>query len=332
MALLIVFMVATSGYRLLGKDVSWLDAIYMTVVSLTSVGYQEIVSTVGNPALRIFNIFVLIFGLAVMLYVFSIATAFVVEGDLNKLFFKNKMQKRIRGLRNHTIVCGAGTTGLRAVEELHKTRRDMVVIDNDVARLERLSLIGEIPVIEGDASDEDVLTQAGLDYASGVITALPQDKDNLVVVITVRLRHPNVRIVARCVDAKMADKMLRAGASSTVSPNSIGGMRLASEMVRPHVVTFLDMMLRDTEATLRIEEIPVPFHSAWVGRSLGKLELREQHNLSCLAMRAPGDEGFRYNPHDSELVRGNSVVVVMGNVDDIHAARTAAAAEVVRHG
>ena len=332
MALMIVVMVATSGYRLLGgRQVSWLDAIYMTVVTLTSVGYQEIVPTHDNPPLRIFNIFVLIFGLGIMLYVFSIATAFVVEGDLSRLFWKNKMLKRIKELRNHTIICGAGTTGLRVVEELQKTRRDMVVIDTAPARLERVSQFhGNIPVIEGDASDEDVLDLAGLAYAGGVITALPNDKDNLVVVITVRQKHPNVRIVARCVDGKMADKMIRAGASSTVSPNSIGGLRLASEMVRPHVVTFLDMMLRDTDATLRIEEIPIPFHSTWVGKSLGLIELREHHNLSCLAIREPGEEQFRYNPHDSEVIRGNAVVVVMGNVDDIHAARTAAQAQVVR--
>ena len=329
-ALMIVVIVAACGYRLLGHNVSWLDAIYMTVVSLTSVGYAEIVSTANNPALRVFNIFVLVFGLGIMLYVFSIATAFVVEGDLKRLFWKNKMLKRIKGLRNHTIVCGAGTTGIKVVEELHKTRHDIVVIDIDPVHLDRLSQFGEIPVIEGDASDEEILDLAGVAVAGGVVTALPNDKDNLVVVITVRQKHPNVRIVARCVDSKMADKMIRAGASSTVSPNSIGGMRLASEMVRPNVVTFLDRMLRDTDATLRIEEIPIPFHSAWVGHSLGKIELRERFNLSSLALREPGEQHFRYNPHDSEVLRGNAVIVVMGNVDDIHTARTAASAEVVR--
>ncbi|SRR5579871_507431 len=330
-ALSVVVVAATVGYRVLGQNVSWLDAFYMTVVSLTSVGYGEIVDTSRNHALRIFNIFVLIFGLGIMLYTFSVGTAFVVEGDLQRLFWKKKMLKRIKALRNHTIICGAGTTGLRVIEELQKTHREMVVIDRDPQRLERVAqLYGEVPVIEGDASDEDVLELAGLDFAGGVIPALPNDKDNLVVVVTVRQKHPNVRIVARCMDAKMADKMLRAGASSTVSPNSIGGMRLASEMIRPNVVTFLDMMLRDTESTLRIEEIPVPFHSAWVGHSLGEVGLRERYNLSCLAFREPGVEAFRYNPHDAEICRGNSVVLVIGNVDDIHAARTAASAEVVR--
>jgi voltage-gated potassium channel len=331
MALSFVFILAACGYRLLGKNVSWLDATYMTVVSLTSVGYTEVVDTSHSHVLRIFNMFVLVFGLGIMLYTFSVATAFVVEGDLHRIFWKKKMLKRIKALRNHTIICGAGTTGLRVIEELHKTHREMVVIDRDPARLERVTqLYGEIPVIEGDASDEDILEMAGLDFAGGVIPALPSDKDNLVVVVTVRQKHPNVRIVARCMDGKMADKMIRAGASSTVSPNSIGGMRLASEMIRPNVVTFLDMMLRDTEATLRIEEIPIPFHSSWVGHSLGEVRLRDHYKLSCLALREPGTEDFRYNPPDGERLRGNSVVVVIGNVDDIHSARTAASAQVVR--
>ena len=194
-ALSIVVVVATCGYRFLGENVSWLDATYMTVVSLTSVGYGEIVDTSHIPVLRVFNIFVLIFGLGIMLYTFSVATAFVVEGDLQRLFWKKKMLKRIKSLRNHTIICGAGTTGLRVIDELHKTHREMVVIDRDPLRLERVTqMFGEVPVIEGDASDEDVLELAGLDFAGGVIPALPNDKDNLVVVITVRQKHPNVRI------------------------------------------------------------------------------------------------------------------------------------------
>lgn len=326
-----VVVIATCGYKLLGENVSWLDALYMTVISLTSVGYGEIVDTSGSPLLRVFNIFVLVFGLAIMLYVFSIATAFVVEGDLKNLFWRRKMLKRIKALRNHVIVCGAGSTGVRVIEELHRTRRELVVIDNNPQRLERVTaMIGDCPVIEGDASDEEVLEMAGLDRAGGVVSALPSDKDNLVVVITVRQKHPNVRIVARCVDTKMADKMLRAGASSTVSPNSIGGMRLASEMIRPHVVNFLDTMLRDRAQTYRIEEIQIPYHSTWVGHSLGELGIREQHNLGCLAIRDAGVEEFLYNPHDSVVVKGKCVIVVMGDVDQIHAARQAAEAEVVR--
>lgn len=326
-----VVVVASCGYKLLGHgDVSWLNAIYMTIVTLSSVGYGEIVDTSHSPTLRVFNILVLTFGLGTMLYVFSVATAFVVEGDLKNLFWRRKMLKRTQALRNHVIICGAGTTGLHVIEELHRTRRDLVVIDKSPENLARVAEIGDIPVIEGDASDEASLEAAGLDHASGVLAVLPSDKDNLVVVVTVRQKHPNIRIVARCDDAKMADKMLRAGAGSTVSPSSIGGLRLASEMVRPRVVSFLDLMLRDRLQTLRIEEIQVPYHSAWVEKPLGNIGLKEHFHLSCLALKPPGEDQFVYNPQDSDIVKGNMVLVVMGDVEHVKTARQAAEAEVVR--
>ncbi len=325
-----VIVVATCGYKILGREVTWLNAIYMTIVTLTSVGYQEFVDTSHSPLLRIFNLFVLTFGLGTMLYVFSVSTAFIVEGDLKHLFWRRKMLKRIASLSNHIIVCGAGTTGQCVAEELHRTRRELVVIDRDPTHLERVQQIGDIPVVEGDGSDEDTLEAAGLDRASGVVTVLPSDKDNLVVVVTVRQKHPNIRIVARCADSKMADKMLRAGASSTVSPSAIGGLRLASEMVRPRVVSFLDLMLRDRMRTLRIEEIDVPFHSAWVGQSLNQLGLGDRFNLGCLALKEPGEEQFLINPGHSTVIKGHVVLVVMGDIENVHAARQAAEAEVVR--
>ncbi len=327
----VVIVVATCGYKFLGgSHVTWLDAVYMTIVTLSSVGYGEIVDTSHSVVLRVFNIFVLTFGLGTMLYVFSVATAFVVEGELKNIFWRRKMEKRIQSLRNHVIICGAGTTGMHVVVELHRTKRDLVVIDRDPDAPERLRTVGDIPFIPGDASDEDVLESAGLERAIGVVAALPSDRDNLVVIVTVRQRHPNVRIVARCLDAKMADKMLRAGANSTVSPSSIGGLRLASEMIRPRVVSFLDLMLRDRVQTLRIEEIHVPEQSPWVGQQLGQLNLRDRYQLGCLALKERGQDGFVYNPHDDLVVHPDTVLVVMGDVEHVKAARHAAEADVVR--
>ncbi len=329
LTLAIVVIVATTGYKLLGRDVSWLDAVYMTIVTLSSVGYGEIVDTSHNPLLRAFNLLVLTFGIGLMLYVFSISTAFVVEGELKNFFWRRKMQKRIEEFRGHIIVCGAGETGMHVVEELVKAGRDVVVVDKERHRLEKYQVFPGVPLIEGDATEEDVLEQAGLPRAGGVIAVLPNDKDNLVVTITVRLKHPTIRIVSRTIEQKMSDKILRAGANTTVTPTFIGGIRMASEMIRPHVVNFLDLMLKERSKTLRIEEIQVPFHSHWVGMELGSISLREKYNLSCLALRHTTDETFRYNPHDSEVVKGNSVLVVMGDVEHVRGARQAA--EAARH-
>jgi voltage-gated potassium channel len=236
------------------------------------------------------------------------------------------MQKRIAGFRGHIIVCGAGETGLPIVEELIRTGRQVVVVDHDPERLHKHKELEGVGLIEGDGTDEEVLEQAGLDRASGVIAALPSDKDNLVVTVTVRQKQPTIRIVARNLEPKMGEKILRAGANSIVSPNLIGGMRLASEMIRPHVVSFLDLMLKEKSKTLRIEEVQVPYHSAWVGKELGQLDLQERFSLCCLALRCSTDETYRYNPHNSESIKGNSVLVVMGNVEDVETARRAATA------
>jgi voltage-gated potassium channel len=215
---------------------------------------------------------------------------------------------------------------LPIVEELIRTGRQVVVVDHDPERLHKHKELEGVGLIEGDGTDEEVLEQAGLDRASGVIAALPSDKDNLVVTVTVRQKQPTIRIVARNLEPKMGEKILRAGANSIVSPNLIGGMRLASEMIRPHVVSFLDLMLKEKSKTLRIEEVQVPYHSAWVGKELGQLDLQERFNLCCLALRCSTDETYRYNPHNSESIKGNSVLVVMGNVEDVQTACRAAAA------
>ncbi len=321
MALVLLVAIATLGFRLLGKNASWLDAVYMVVISLTGVGYAEIVSTGANPLLRVFNVLVLIFGIGLMMYVFSLATAFIVEGELGHLVRRRKMQKKIEGFSRHVVVCGADETGSRVIRELGKSGVEVVAVD---LLAERLGALGELPwlaTVQGDATNPDVLEQCGIERASGLVATLPLDKDNLVITVMVRQKHRDVRIVARYAEPGMGDRILTAGADSTVSPAFIGGMRLASEMIRPHVVSFLDSMLREGASTLRIEEIAVPAGSPWAGSELRGLELHRRYGLSCLAVR-DGEEGpFRHNPGETDIVRENTVLVVLGEVERVRAAR-----------
>src|SRR5262249_47205441 len=148
-----------------GPDVTLLDAIYMAVITVSTVGYQEVVDTHGHPGLRLFNIFFILFGIGIMLYVFSASTAFIVEGELNNIFWRRKMQKLIRDMRDHLIVCGAGETGTYLVKELLKTGNVFVVIDHDEERLQKISQLGEVPVLKGEGGDEEVLTAARIQYA-----------------------------------------------------------------------------------------------------------------------------------------------------------------------
>ena len=205
-ALALLVVVAAVGLHALGRGVSWLDATYMVVISLTGVGYSEIVDTSHNPALRAFNILFLIVGISMMLYVLSLATAFLVEGNFGSLFRRRRMERRIAGLTGHFVVCGAGETGSLVLDELDKTGASAVVVDLKAERLVSLAERPGLATVEGDATDLETLERAGLARASCVVAALPHEKDNLVITVLVRQKDPKIRIVARHVDAAMADR------------------------------------------------------------------------------------------------------------------------------
>lgn len=329
--LMLLFVVtgAVAGYMLLGDHVGLLDALYMAVVTLAGVGYGEIVKTDFNPLLRIFNMFVIVIGVGTMVYVFSVFTAFLVEGEITSLFWRRKMQKRISELREHYIILGLGDTGRYAVEELHRTSSPFVVVESHEDHIKKFqeqgSGYGEMLYCIGDATDEAVLDQAGIEHAKGLIAALPSDKDNLVATVMARQKNETVRIVSRCVDLKFADRMVKAGANTTVSPNKIGGMRLASEVLRPHVVGFLDLMLKEHSKTLRIEEIEVGAGSTWAGQTMQQLNFRTRYNLLPLATKPPasgeGATSFVPNPPDDWSVQTGAVIIVMGDMHDLRKAR-----------
>lgn len=327
-----VLAVSVLGYRLLGgHDVGILQALYMAVITLAGVGYGEFVDTSHSAALRIFNMFVVIFGVMITAYVFSSVTAFLVEGDYSNAFRRRKMLKRIAQLRNHFIICGLGDTGRHAVAEMQKTGTHYVVIESHEDNVKRFrehtgAEFEDMLYIIGDATDEEVLEAAGVIHANGLLTMLAQDKDNLVITVMVRQKNPDIRIVARCTDLKFSERMQKAGANSVVSPNKIGGMRLASEVLRPHVVGFLDLMLKEQSRTLRIEEIPLKKDSPWIGKPLGELNLRHHYNLLPMALKnasgtGEGASNFWVNPPDNIQMKAGVVVIVMGDVHDIHRAR-----------
>jgi voltage-gated potassium channel len=328
-ALVTITVFSVGGYLLLGGDnVTPLQAIYMAVITLAGVGYGEIIDTSHHPALRIFNMFVVLFGVTITVYVFSVVTAFLVEGEITNIFWRRRMQKHISELKNHFIVCGLGDTGRFAVDELQKTGTPFVVIEGnpDVIKKFREHHGGDadnVLVLAGDATDEEVMDQAGIERAKGLIAALSGDKDNLVIIVMARQRSDDLRIVARYTDPKFADRMVKAGANATVSPNRIGGLRLASEALRPHVVSFLDLMLREQSRTLRIEDVEVGPGSAWIGKTLGELKMHARYNLLVMAAKnVLGDNKFIANPSDTLHITAGTVLIAMGDVNDIRRARS----------
>jgi len=327
LVMVIITATAVTGYRLLGgSQVSLLQALYMAVITLAGVGYGEIVDTSRSPALRIFNMFVVLFGVTITVYMFSVVTAFLVEGEITNIFWRRKMLKRIHALKNHYVICGLGDTGRYTVEELHKTRTPYVVVEHTEDNVRKLQehdpAFKEMLYVIGDATDETTLDQVGIDHAAGLIASLSSDKDNLVITVLARQKNQMIRIIARYTEQRFADRLLKAGANATVSPNRIGGMRMASEAIRPHVVGFLDSMLKEQGHTLRVEEIEIHDGSPWVGATVQHVDLRHKFNLLPLAIRRV-DGSFMPNPPDTHKLQPDTVIIVMGDVEEIQRARRA---------
>lgn len=308
---IIVLTAGTIGYWFISNGTAPLiDCLYMTVITVSTVGYGEIISVSPLWYGKLFTIALIFSGMSVILYFISNVTAFFIEGNLKELFWRKKMQKKIAKLHGHYIVVGAGKFGEHVVRELHETKRAYVIIENGHEQV--TSITERFPdalITHGDATENEALTEAGIERAEGILVATGNDKDNIVITLTARQMNPGLRIVTRCNDIRHADKLKRAGADSVVSTNLIAGLRMASEMFRPAVVSFLDQMLRDREKSIRIEEIAVPVGSP----------VRQAGELKCKALvlalkRSDGE--YDFNPPESAIVSPGMFVIYMGTPDD----------------
>jgi voltage-gated potassium channel len=289
------------------------DAVYFAVNAVATVGFRELPDLDHVRFARAATVMVILSGLGAVAYFQSSLTALLVQGVIGERFRTKRMQGKIDRMKGHVIVAGVGATGVHVVEELHATRTPFVAIDLDRATLERVARErtgGEMLFVAGDATDDMILTQAGVTRAMGVVAALTEDKDNLYVTLSARSLNAGARIVAKVIAPDAAPKMIRAGANATVSPNMIGGRRLASELVRPTVTEFVDQMLRDKDEVLRLEEVVIPEGSWFVGRSLREVPIRAETKLLVVALRV--DRKFIYNPEPGTELEVGSVLVVLG--------------------
>ncbi len=313
-ALIAVLVIGTVGYRFIaGPGYSFLDTFYMTVITISTIGFGEVVDVSAIPAGRVFTIFIAVAGVGVLFYIITHFTALIVEGELTKSFRRSKMEKKAKNYKNHYIICGIGELGLHIVNELAATRRPYVMVDVNGENIDKASEIFRDGVfIEGDATDNNTLLKAGITEASGIFATLGDDNQNLVVALTAKQLNPGIRVVARCNELKNSDKMQKAGADAVISPSLIGGLRMASEMIRPTVVSFLDTMLRDREKNLRVEEVPVP--DSLIGKNLVSLRLDRFPGVLLLALKTR--EGWTYNPPDACVIKPESTLIFIGGPED----------------
>lgn len=307
--LVIILIIGTTGYWYVGGGkYSVLDCFYMTVITILTIGYGEIIDLTNNNWGRLFTILIAFSGIGTATYIISTFTAIIVEGQLKETFKKRKMEKNINKLGEHYIVCGAGRVGSVILKELYTTNRPCVIIDKDEELINDLiELYPDIIAIAGDADLEGVLEKAGIKNAKGIFAATGDDNQNLVISLTAKYINPGIRVVSRCLEAANQQKMKKAGADTVITENFIAGMRMASEMIRPTVVSFLDKMLGDKDKNLRVEEITA--NKKLSGSRISDLGMERFHDTLILAVAA-GDK-WVYSPKgDYEITDGSRIVVI----------------------
>ncbi|MFQ5550497.1 MAG: potassium channel family protein [Gemmatimonadales bacterium] len=307
-ALVIVTMVGIVGFAAIGGDRHGLiDAVYMTVITLTTVGFGEIIDMSSSPSGRVFTVVLLLFGMAIVLYSVPMLAAFVIEGRLLNLFARRRMEKRISAMQGHFIVGGYSSVADYVAGELMRTGRDVVQVHaEDVPEAP-----DAVPHVVGDPTVNDSLMEAGIERAMGVVMATPSEKDNILGVFTARRLSSSVRIVAAGESRENVAKLRAAGADAVVSPSKIGGLRMASELVRPTVVSFLDKMLRDERQSLRVEEVDIAATSPVLGDYLDSLSIDDLDGVVLLALRRAAGDQFTFKPPGDTILESGMKLVVM---------------------
>jgi voltage-gated potassium channel len=311
--LIFSLFIGTVGYILI-EGWAPFDALYMTVITLATVGYGE-----TNPlthAGRVFTLFLILGGVSIVAYTFSTLTSIIVEGHLSMVLKRRRMEKEIAKLSGHYIVCGVSHSARVIMEELEKTMRTFVVVEKDRETVERLIADG-FKVVEGDATEEETLKRAGVMKAAGVFAVLPSDHYNAFLALTAKGLNPKVRIVSAQKELTVRQQLLRSGADNVVNPQYIGGLRMVSEMVRPATVGFLDSMMRERGSVVRFDEVAVPEGSPFVGRPVGDVKGAEGHAPLLVAVLEEETGRYDINPDSKRPIKSGDRLVMIGEASSL---------------
>lgn len=313
--LLVVLAGGTVGYLAFGY--SLLDAVFQTVITVSTVGFGE-VRRFGSGE-KVFTIFLILAGVGMAAYTFSVLVETLIEGYLADAVGRRRMERRIKDMRDHVVLCGWGRVGRAIARYLVASHLEVIVVDSSRERV--ATVTG--PRVCGDATDEDILRAAGIDRAAVLVTALNSDADNLYVTLTGRSMRPDLFIVSRTASESAIPKLMQAGANRVVNPQDLGGARMAALATQPHVADFLDVVMHDGSLEFRLEQVEVAPGSPLTGQSLRSARIHAHTGALVLALRHP-DQPFRTNPPPEAEVGEGDVLVVIGNVAQIDAIRSLA--------
>jgi voltage-gated potassium channel len=313
LALVVLLFIGTAGFHFI-EHWSWFDGFYMVLTTITSIGYGEIhpLSHVG----RIFNSFLIIIGVGLVLLFIGGASQALLEFELQSVFGRRRMEREISRLSNHYIICGAGRVGRSVARELSRKPRPFVVVDSNEEKLKRYTEEGWLALV-GDATHESVLRQARIEQARGLVAATTTDAINIYVILTARGLNSKLNIIARASEEDAEKHLLTAGADTVVSPYSFAGYRIAQSFVRPHVVDFFDTAM-GRERALEIEEVQVLAGSPIIGKTLEASRIRQELGVIVLAIKGERSD-MHFNPAPDDLIRAGDHLIVMGELTGLQA-------------
>jgi len=311
-ALLTILIMGTTGFVLI-EGWAVFDAFYFSLFTITTVGYAELKPL--SHAGRIFNSFIIFFGVSTMFFAIGGVTQIAIELELNQYFGKRRNRNMIEKLQNHYIVCGFGRVGRGAAEELHKAGVPFVIIDNDEDRVTSAIKDGMLAAF-ADATRDETLREVGIDRANGLIATLQSDADNLFVILSAKTLNPGLRLGARVDEEQSEAKMKRAGADYVFAPYNITGHRMAQSMLRPHVAQFLDLTTTDMGLNVDIEQIRVSEHSRFARRTLAEMQIGRDLGVIVLAIRG-ADGTMVFNPPADAVIVEGEFLIAMGKPESL---------------
>jgi voltage-gated potassium channel len=307
---LLITAFGTIGYMVV-EGWNLLDSLYMTIITISTTGYREVheLSSKG----MIFTIVLTVVGVGTALIAFTTGARFILEGELRQIFGRKKLERKIKELKDHYIICGYGRMGRIITKELKEEGVQFVVVEKDPAALEEKK---DALVVMGDATRDHTLKEAGIDRACGLISVLPNDAENLFVVLSARGLNPNILIVARAIEEGSEQKLLRAGASKVVSPYLIGGLRMAHTVLKPTVVDFIEFTTKSGNIGLQMQEVTVQEGSILIGRSLEACTVGDDWGVIIVAIKQMTGE-TRFNPTHQSVIKAGDILIVLGEISKL---------------
>ncbi len=313
--ILIIFLIGISGYILI-EDYTFLEAVYMTITTISTVGFQEI-----NPLSdygRIFTSLLIVSSIGIYFYCVTSLAKFIIEGEFKKFYMHYNVNKKIEKLENHVIVCGYGRTGRQICLELIDDGIPFIVIESRENVIEYLKIDGNILYYDGDATEEDTLLLAGIKRAKAIITTLPEDPDNVYVVLTARELNPDITIISRASNEASESKLKRAGANNVIMPEKIGGAHMAALVTKPYITEFIaNLTGQGSDISLTFEELSLSnLSETYKHKSIRDLDIRNRTGANIIGLRL-NDGSYKINPSPDTLIDPNAKLILLGSEKQI---------------